>query len=341
MQDLRNAAVVITGASSGIGRATALAFARCGARLALAARREAVLQELAQQCERAGAPRAIAVPTDVADPQAVEALARAAEQAFGRIDAWINNAGMALFGAYADAGIEKHRQVIETNLLGAMHGASAVLPVFLRQGRGVLVNTVSMAGWAPMPFTAAYTASKFGLRGFAASLRQELRDRPDIHVCGVFPAAIDTPIFERSANVSGRAIDPGPLLWAPEDVADTIVAVVRRPRGEVAVGWPARAAQVAYGLAPGPVEHSMGVAMHEYMRRAGPAPTTDGALMQPIPQGTSPDGGWRARKGIPGRSPGAGAGWVLAALAVGAVAALVRARPSRGVAGLVSQAIGR
>ncbi len=297
-RDMAGLSVVITGASSGIGRAAAVAFARRGARVALAARRAELIEEVARACRSLGA-QAIAVPTDVTDPKAVADLAEATERAFGGIDVWINNAGTGVFGPYQDAELALHRRTIEVNLLGSMHGAYAVLPLFLRQGRGILINNISLGGWAPAPFAAAYTASKFALRGFTAGLRQELGDHPDIHVCGVFPAIVDTPGLEHGANVSGRQINPGPLIYAPEDVAETFVSLVRWPRDEVAVGWPARAAQIAYALAPGPTEHLMGAFMRRALARASPAPRTQGALLQPVATGRGVSGGWRDRKGLP------------------------------------------
>src|SRR3954454_873709 len=128
---IHGATVVITGASSGIGRATALAFARCGARIVVAARRTDLLEEVVRDCERIGA-EAMAVTTDVTDADAILALAAAAEAAFGGIDIWINNAGTGVFGPYHEADIELHRRTVEANLFGAMHGAWAVLPIFKR-----------------------------------------------------------------------------------------------------------------------------------------------------------------------------------------------------------------
>ncbi len=297
-REMAGLSVVITGASSGIGRAAARAFAQRGARVALAARRGDLLEDVARECRNLGG-EAIAVPTDVTDATAIAELAEEAQHAFGRIDVWINNAGTGVFGPYQDADLALHRRTIEVNLLGAMHGAYVVLPIFLDQGHGILINTISVGGWAPAPFAAAYTASKFALRGFSASLRQELKDCRDIHICGVFPAIVDTPGLDHGANVSGRQIDPGPIIYAPEDVAETFVSLVHWPRDEVAVGWPARAAQIAYALAPGPTEHLMGAAMRRALKRASPARRTRGALLRPVAAGRDVSGGWRERKGLP------------------------------------------
>ena len=314
MPDLTHASVVLTGASSGIGRATARAFAREGARLTLAARRGELLDQVADECRRLGGD-AITVPTDVTDPQAVRALARAAQDTWGRIDVWVNNAGVGAVGRFDAVPLDIHRRVIEVNLMGALHGAHAAIPAFRRQGAGVLVNNISMGAWAPLPFASAYAASKFGLRGLAASLRQELAEHPDIHVCGVFPSMIDTPGIQHGANLSGRNVDPGYYLYAPERVADAILGVVRHPRAEVAVGFPAGWARFGYGVAPLPTEAVIGFVTRRAMGRANRAPLREGAVMHPIPQGKGASGGWLAR-------PGAVEAGRANTVALGAVAAL-------------------
>ena len=233
-----------------------------------------------------------------------------------------------MFGAFPDADLNLHRRTIEVNLLGAMHGAYAVLPHFLERGRGTLINTVSMGGWAPTPFAAAYTASKFGLRGFSASLRQELARHRHIHVCGVFPAIVDTPGLDHGANVSGKRLNPGHLYYAPEDVAKAYIRLASHPRDEVAVGWPARLAQIGYALAPYPTEHLMGAGFRFALDRAEPGPRTEGALRTPIAQGRGADGGWRARKGVPSAgnlSLGLAAVGACAVVVLGAAAAARRA----------------
>ncbi len=318
--------VVVTGASSGIGRATALAFAGEGANVVLAARRGGLLDALARECEAAGG-RALAVPTDVTDAAAVQELAEAAVARFGALDTWVNVAGTGVFGAFEDADAALHRRTIEVNLIGAMNGAAAALPIFKRRGRGVLISTVSMGGWSPVPYAAAYTASKFGLRGFNASLRQQFAAREDIHVCGVFPAMVDTPGLEHVANVSGRHIDPGPFLYTAGDVASAIVGLARHPRAEVAVGWPARAGQAAYALSPRLTELATGTLFRWLVRRAGPAPRTEGALLAPIPAGSTASGGALARKGLPSAGPiSLGVAAAGLALLAGAVLAAERRR---------------
>lgn len=322
MQTLRNTVAVVLGASSGIGRATALAFAARGADVVLAARRAEPLESAAEVCRAKGV-RALAVPTDATDPAAVEALAAATLDRFGRIDVWVNNVGTGVFGAFQDAPLALHRGVIEANLLGAMHGTHAVLPTFLARGRGTLINMISMGGWIPIPFASAYAASKAGLRAFTASVRQELADRPGIHVCGVFPALVDTPGFVHGANVSGRALAPTGRFIAPETVAAAVVRLVRHPRDEVAVGFEGRVAQAAYALFPGPVEHLTGAVMRRSLRSLPRAPRTDGAILAPMREGTATDGGWRARQGRSRAMP-AGLAVGAAALLLGGIALLRR-----------------
>ncbi|HEY0946164.1 MAG TPA: SDR family oxidoreductase [Opitutaceae bacterium] len=291
-QSLQGRVVVITGASSGIGRATALAFARRGAHVVLTARREAALRRVADECEVMGV-RALVVPADVTDGATIARLAQTAADALGRIDIWINNAGVGLFGPFAAAELEAHRRVVEVNLFGAMHGAAAVLPIFLRQGRGVMITNISLGGFAPAPYAAAYTAGKFGLRGFMASLREELAHVPGIRLCSIFPAFVDTPGYQHGANVSGRAMRPAVSVLPPESVAETMVEISLHPRPEVAIGWPSRLARLGYALAPRTTERIAGFASRRYLNHGRYAPKTAGNLFEPVLEGTGASGGWR------------------------------------------------
>lgn len=280
-REIEGSTVVVTGASSGIGRATALTFARRGSHLVLAARNEQALEEVAAECRRLGA-RAVAVPTDVSDAAAVTRLAAAAADAFGgRIDTWINNAGIGTIGEFTETPVEAHAQVIRTNLLGYLYGAHAVLPYFQRQRAGVLVNVNSEGGWVPAPLAVSYTASKFGLRGFSEALRGELSGWQDIHVCDIFPAFIDTPGIRHAGNYTGRQVRPLPPLYDPFDVASAVLEVVQSPRPAVTVGRSATVARLAHFLAPGLLRWVMNRSLRSYLRRARPVPVSDGNLFAP------------------------------------------------------------
>ena len=271
--------VVITGASSGIGRATTLAFAERGALLTLAARRGRKLAELARECERLGG-RAQYLETDVTSAEAMGGLAKAAARRYGRIDVWVNDAGVGAVGRFTDVPIAAHEQTIKTNLVGYIHGAYAALPHFQRQGYGVLVNVISFGAFVAAPFAAAYTASKFGLRGLSESLRAELQDYPDIHICDIFPGFVDTPGIAHAGNYTGRELNPSPPD-KPEAVARAIVRVAERPRDKTSVGPLAKLAPLGYAVAPGLARWMMMRVMQAGLSRARPQAPTAGGLFRP------------------------------------------------------------
>jgi len=318
-KQLMDSVVVITGASSGIGRAAALAFAEQGAVVVLGARREAALHDVAGECEVRGV-RTLVVPTDVTDEGAVHHLARRAVETFGRIDVWVNNAAVSAFGRFEETPSDVFRRVLETNLFGYVYGARAVLPIFREQGNGVLILNDSVVGSAPQPYTSAYVTSKYAIRGFAECLRMELSldEAPGIHVCTVMPASIDTPLFQQSANFTGRQVKALDPTLPAERVADTIVSVAKRPRREVIVGGAGRMMVAQHAMAPGMYEKAAARQVDRDHLEDRPADRTWGNLWEPMPEHAGVSGGWRQESGGNGAM-----GKAMLAMAIVAVPALV------------------
>ena len=295
---LRDSVVVITGASSGIGRAAVLAFAREGASIVVAARREQLVLEVAAECEGLGG-RALAVPTDVTDEGAVEELARRAVEHFGRIDVWVNNAAVGLFSRFEEAPMDAYRRVIETDLFGYIYGARAALARFREQGSGVLINNSSVVAKASQPYTSAYVISKFGVRALGESLREELilDGAKDIHVCTVMPASIDTPFFQHAANYTGRAAKALNPVYDAERVAQTMVRCAKRPKREVVVGNAGRMLALQHTLSLGLYERSAARVIDRDHFQDLPAPPNPGSLFEPMQEGSGVSGGWKTDGG--------------------------------------------
>lgn len=284
--------VVITGASSGIGRAAALELARKGATLVVTARRAAALDDVVRECEELGA-RAMAVPVDVTDAEAVERLARRAVETFGRIDVWVNDAAVTLFGRIEEVPLEDYRRVIETNLFGCIHGARAAIACFREQGSGVLINVASVAGKIGQPYTSAYNASKFAIVGLSECLRQELLDAEDIHVSTVLPASIDTPLFQQAANYTGRAVKPLTPIYEARQVAQAIVQMAESPKREVVVGGAGRRLLLMHTMMPAFAERRMARKVEQEHFQDRPAEPGPRNLYEPMPQCAAVSGGWK------------------------------------------------
>jgi NAD(P)-dependent dehydrogenase (short-subunit alcohol dehydrogenase family) len=294
-RNLKDSVVVITGASSGIGRATAHALAEHGASVVLAARSEQILREVAKECEAAGG-RALAVPTDVTDKEAVQDLARQAADHFGRIDVWVNNAGVMAYGYFEQIPDETYRQVIETNLFGSINGARAALPYFREQGSGVLINVSSLWGRMFSPYVSAYTTSKFGVRTFSESLREALADEEGIDVCTILPQSVDTPIFRHAANYSGRVAKPVPPVADPDRVVNAILRCIEHPQREVSVGYVGHLEAIVQETVPGFFNWLAPYVMRWAAFSSEPAESKPGNVFETMPEWNQVDGGWRGKR---------------------------------------------
>ncbi|MFI7611378.1 SDR family oxidoreductase [Nonomuraea terrae] len=298
---LNDKVVVITGASSGIGRATALAFAAKGAAVVLGARGHEALEETVRECVRRGG-RAVAVPTDVSDAHAVQRLAGQAAARFGGVDVWVNCAAVTLFGPFDQVPLEDFRRVLDVNVMGYVHGARAALPHLRHRGGGILVNVSSIAGAVAQPYAHAYTMSKHAIQALGSSLRQELRLQGadgvgGVKVCTVMPAVIDTPLFQHAANRTGRQVRAMPPVYSAERVARAVVGLVRRPRREVVVGPMGRFLVAQARLVPGLTEKMMaGQVERSHLAHEEPAEATHGNLYEPAPGPGSVRGGWHGRR---------------------------------------------
>jgi short-subunit dehydrogenase len=228
--------VVLTGASSGVGRETALQLARQGSTIVAAARNTEALDSLAAEVERLGGTIAT-VPTDVSQWDQVQALADRAVQEYGRIDTWVNCAAVSLYGRVADLEITEIDRVLDVILRGEIYGMKAALGAMQPAGTGTIINVASALSIRSVPLQSAYCAAKHGVRGFAQSLRMELEhDQVPIAVCTLLPSSINTPLFTHARSHMDVKPQPVPPVYEPSVVAGAILAVARKPQAEVVVG---------------------------------------------------------------------------------------------------------
>ncbi|MFD1713766.1 SDR family NAD(P)-dependent oxidoreductase [Amnibacterium flavum] len=304
---------VVIGASSGIGRASALRFARHSYRIVLASRDAGTLEVVARETRRLGSPTLI-VPTDISDETQVQGLVDAAVSEFGRIDAWVCAASVFAYGRFEDVPADVFRKIIDTNLIGVISSVRAVLPVFRAQGRGGLILVGSVFSKVAAPYTSGYIASKHGLLGFAEALRPELPR--GISLSLILPTTIDTPIYQHGANFTGKEVHALPPAVAPERVARAIVRSARRPRRQVVVGQTQRLTIPLQILFPTLFARLTQPALLAIALRKGPVADSDGNVFAPTPESNGISGGWRRRRRIRLASAGLVAASLLAILRV-------------------------
>jgi short-subunit dehydrogenase len=249
---------VVTGASAGVGRATARALAERGWSLGLLARGEDGLKSAADEVERAGV-RALVLPVDVSNGDAVASAADAVERELGPIDAWVNCAMTAVFGRFVDVPLEDYRRVTGVTYLGYVHGTRAALDRMCPRNRGVIVQVGSALAYRGIPLQAAYCGAKHAVQGFTESVRTELLDEGSgVRICEVHLPAINTPQFRWVKSLLPNEAQPVPPIYQPEIAADAVAWLVDHPRREMWVGASTVATVIANRIAPSLLDRYLG-----------------------------------------------------------------------------------
>src|SRR5215207_6037232 len=282
-KEKRPAVVVITGASAGIGRATARRFASDGARIGLLARGPEGLEGARRDVEILGG-EALPVPTDVSIPEQVEAAASTIEERFGPIDLWINNAMASVFSPVKEMQPEEYRRVTEVTYLGCVHGTLSALKRMLPRDHGTIVQVGSALAFRGIPLQSAYCAAKHALQGFTESLRTELlHDGSRIHVTMVQLPALNTPQFDWTRSRMPRQPQPVPPIFQPEVAADAIIWAADQRRREVLVGWPTLEATIGNTVAPGYIDRYLARVGYDSQQTDDPvAPDRPDNLYEPV-----------------------------------------------------------
>lgn len=269
--------VVITGASSGVGLATAEAFAKSGYNLVIASRGEQALEAAADRCRKLGAD-VLAVPTDMSIAENVQILVNKTIVKFGTIDVWVNNAGVMASGKFEEIPMDICEQVIKTNLMGYMHGAYYCMPIFKNQKFGILINNVSIAGFMPAPYSAIYTATKHGIRGMMNGIQGEISNYKDIHICNIYPQIQKSTGNLHSAKFSGLDFKVPPFAADPKDTASIILKLAKSPKKDKFPDATSFILNSAYSLFPKFVTNATSTGMRLMMNLKNGEPTAGNIL---------------------------------------------------------------
>lgn len=284
--------VLVTGASSGIGRATAHEYARRGARLVLVSRSREALEDAATECRGLGAASVDVEPVDVADGPAVTAVVDRVLDTHGRIDVCVHAAALIAFGEFLDVPAEVFDRVVTTNVLGTSNVARAVLPGMRELDHGTLVVIGSVLGRISVPQLVSYCTGKWAVRGLTRMLSQSVRDRRGVHVVGVSPGAVNTPVYRQAANVTGNAARPPAPVDPPEKVARAVLKAAGRRRGEVSVGIANPVMALGHELLPPVYDRIVGPLMALLAITRVPMDPHPGNVLDPVPDGEDLEGPW-------------------------------------------------
>ncbi|PVY39738.1 SDR family oxidoreductase [Pontibacter virosus] len=280
LKPLKDQVIVITGASSGIGLATAFAAAEKGARLVLAARNEQALREIAQEINDKGG-QAIAVGADVGRQQDVQRIADAALSHFGGFDTWVNDAGVSIYGRLLEVSDEDNRRLFDTNFWGLVYG-SQMAAMHLRNRGGAIINLGSVLSDTAIPMQGMYSATKHAVKGFTDALRIELEEEgAPVSVTLIKPAAINTPYPDHAKNYTNRKLTLPPPVYEPEEVANAILYAATHQKRDIMVGGGGKLMSLTNKLAPGLMDLSSEKLMTDQQLLDEPAQHREGTLHQP------------------------------------------------------------
>lgn len=282
---------VLLGASSGLGRGTALKLAALHANIVIAARRGDLLRDIAARAEAMGA-QALAVPTDISRPEDVERLRNAAVARFGHVDTWIDFAGVAAIGPFWEVPLADHARVIDVNLKGFVFASYAAVNLFRQQGYGTLINLGSVESEIPIAYHASYAATKAGIRNLDLALGQELRlaGLSRIKVVTIEPWAVATPFWAHAADYTGKAPCMG-TMDEPGKVVDAIIWSSLYPQPDLPVGWKAQAAWFGAHVSPWLTDRIAAAVIQRYqINDSRPMANTDGNLFAPVAAGRGTEG---------------------------------------------------
>jgi NAD(P)-dependent dehydrogenase (short-subunit alcohol dehydrogenase family) len=285
--------VLITGASSGIGRATALELAARGARLVLVARGEQSLDEAAAEARAAGAVEVLVCPADVTDETTFRTAVDAALDRFGRLEGVIHAAQVMAYGTIEELPKDVFEKVVDTALHGTANVARVVLPVFRKQGAGHLVVVNSLLGSVATPLMGSYVAAKWGQLGLVRVLQQEVRDSPGVKVSAVQPGGVDTPIYFQAASWTGSTGRPPPPVYTPQRVARTVLSTLDRPRRVVQAGFLNPVITAGFRLFPGVYDLLVGPLLQRMAVADDDVPPREGNVFESQPAGNATRGRWR------------------------------------------------
>ncbi|MPQ98880.1 SDR family NAD(P)-dependent oxidoreductase [Modestobacter sp. I12A-02628] len=285
---------LVTGASSGIGRATAVLLAQQGASLVLLARSEQSLAEAAQECKAAGARAVEVAAVDVNDRAGVTAAVEGAVSAFGHLDLVVHAATVMAYGRVEDLSPEVFEQVVDTAVHGTANVARPALAAFRARGRGDLVIVSSLLASVTAPTMGAYCTAKWGQLGLIRTLQQETRDAPDVHVSAVAPGGVNTPIYYQAATVLGNTGHPPPPVYTPERVARAVLDRVGHPRRLKQAGIANPLVIAGFRLLPPVYDALVGPLLKVFGMARDSVPPTDGNVFAPVPDQERTSGPWRA-----------------------------------------------